>query len=130
MTYDPVTAVAVQAASPARVMNVAKVQLLVGGSVRKVHLLVNIAGTGLVAGPCQIGVYDSSGALIGQSDDLASLFGMAADKVITLAAPTVPQKPPVLRCLSRSSGMGRLHRGSGVSTGLHDQHRHHRRRKI
>jgi hypothetical protein len=65
MTYDPVAAITAQAASTAGVLQLAKVQMLGGGSVSKVYFQVATAGASLTAGQCYIGVYDSAGNLIG-----------------------------------------------------------------
>jgi hypothetical protein len=92
-TYDPAAAITAQAASTAGVLNVAKVQMLGGGAISKVYFQVATAGATLTAGQCFIGVYDSTGALIGQSPDLSTDFASTGNKTVTLSTPTASLTP-------------------------------------
>lgn len=91
MTYDPVSAVVGQAAAAAGVLNIAKVPMPGGGAVTKLWFQIARGGTGLVSGQCFLGVYNSTGALIGQSADMATIFTAAGNKTVALTAPTAAQ---------------------------------------
>jgi hypothetical protein len=92
-TYDPIMAAIAQAAGTAGVLNVAKVQMLGGGIVSKVVFHVSTAGAGLTAGQCLIGVYDSSWALIVETDDLSTMLASTGAKTVSLASATTSQPP-------------------------------------
>jgi Pectate lyase superfamily protein/Right handed beta helix region len=91
MTYDPVSAVLGQASAAAGALSLAKVLMPGGGAVSKLWFQITKGGTGLVSGRCFLGVYSSTGALIGQSADMAATFAATGTKAIALAAPTAAQ---------------------------------------
>lgn len=92
-TFDPASATLAQAAPAAGAMQVAKIYLPAGGAIAKVIFQTTVAGTSLTTGQNFIGVYDSTGALIGQSADLTTMFGAVANNTVTLVTPTVSQTP-------------------------------------
>ena len=87
--YDPVISTAGTATVAAGILNITKVRLLSGGVVTNLVFQVATAGTGLTSGQCFMGVYDSTGALIGTTvDQAAGSYASTGVKTVALVTPT------------------------------------------
>lgn len=87
--FDPALAVANGAVMTAGVLYLHKVPIPAGGAISTVWLTVGVAGSGLTAGQCFVGVYNSAGTtLLGQSADLSGTLNSTGNKAIALTAPT------------------------------------------
>lgn len=87
-TFDPALAGLAQTAAAAGVLSLAKVRLLGGGVITNIWFSIAVAGTGLTAGRCFIGVYDASNNLLGTSADMAAVFATTDNKSVALITPT------------------------------------------
>lgn len=91
--FDPTAAIVAQAATAAGVIAASKVTLPAGGSITKIVGHLTTAGTLLTSGQCFLGVYDSTGALIGTTVDLSTDWLTAGAKSYALVTPTADLKP-------------------------------------
>jgi len=92
-SFDPVSAVSAQATQAAGVLTLAKIRLHAGGAVTNLVFQVATAGTVLTSGQCFVGVYDSTGALLGTSVDQSTAFASAGVKTVALVTPTAALLP-------------------------------------
>jgi hypothetical protein len=91
MTYDPIAATTAQASGTGGVLNIAKIVMPEGGVVVSVLFQIVTSGTALAAGRCFVGLYNSAGALIGKTADMATTFATTGNKTVALTAPTASQ---------------------------------------
>lgn len=70
---------------------VVRINVRNAATISNLHIIVATGGSGLTAGQNWLALYDSSGALVGQSADLTTAFGSAG----MVTAPITPYAAPV-----------------------------------
>lgn len=83
-TADPQLISSGQGAMTAGVLYLGRVKIPDGGLIAAVRVAVSVAGSSLTSGQCLLGLWDTSGALIGYSADLSSTLTSTGVKSVSL----------------------------------------------